>query len=92
MVDNNYKFQRSPQLRQRPVSEYKHSSSREIKRVSLKQRMIPVGTLLMLGAWMGLCIMNNGYMLDKAMICSVIIVSFLFFRSAEQQGEWSDKD
>lgn len=92
MVDNNYKFQKSPEVQQRPISGFKQAPSLEDKRVSLKQGILPIGTLLFLGTWIGFCVYYNGYMLDKALLCSAIIVCFLFFRTAEQNGDWRNKN
>lgn len=91
MLDNNYKFQKSPEVQQRSFSGFKQAPSKEENRITLKQRILPIGTLLLLGTWIGFCIKSNGYMLDKALLCSAIIICFLFFRAAEQNGDWSEK-
>lgn len=89
MVDNNYKFQKSPELEQRSISKYRQAPPGKVKKTSLKQRILPAGILIFLATWIGLCVNNNGYLLDKALIGSAIISGLLCLKAAEQNSDWS---
>ena len=74
----------------------KVSKTRIINRKSLKSReipktqinaMLPITVVLtLIGLWLSLCYSSNLF-INEALVCSSIIVSIVFFRAAEQNGD-----
>lgn len=81
-MKNIDKYQESAKVKTMVVSKFK-----QVPRINLvldKQKLLPVGILFMLGSWIGLSMACDNLLLDKALICSTIIVSVLFLKTIEE--------
>jgi len=90
MIDKVDKSQRNTEVGQSPPFHIKLLNAWKSNQVNLKLRLHPIGILCFLGLWISLCINNDGFLLNQALICSSIISALLFFRAAEQNGDWSN--
>lgn len=57
---------------------------------TFKQKLMPIGIIALLGLWINLC-QYNPVFYTKSIICSAIIISVVFFRTAEQNGDLGKK-
>ncbi len=89
MVKNIHKFQVGTEVNQNSPTYHKFEKSGEGKKTKPEQGLIPLLVLMVL-VGISLSLINNSFLLDKLLICSAIILSILFFRSAELNGDLND--
>jgi len=63
------------------------SGSWRIDKTKVRQVLPNLFAVVFLGIWISLSVQHNNLHLNEALICSFIIVSILFFRTAEQKGD-----
>ncbi|MFT4665800.1 MAG: hypothetical protein ACI9RM_001079 [Ulvibacter sp.] len=84
MKDNSYKNRVGTSNKQKAISISKTDYSQNEVKLQLKQKLLPLFILTVIGSWISLCINNGNFLLDKALMSSFIILCLLFFNLVDQ--------
>ena len=73
-------------LQQHSVSSFQTEDIQKANKDKVKQSIATVTSLAFLGIWIGLSMQHNLFF-NEAIVCSSIILSILFMKAAEQNGD-----
>lgn len=90
MIKNIEKIQMGSDVNHRPLSNFRKVQSQTMSKVNVKQKLLSIGTLTFLGAWISLSL--NSFLFNKILVCSFIIICLLFIRIAGEVDDLSNKN
>jgi len=92
MIKNIEKIQMGSDVNHRPLSNFRKVQSQTMSKVNVKQKLLSIGTLTFLGAWISLSLNLNSFLFNKILVCSFIIICLLFIRIAGEVDDLSNKN
>ncbi|MFT6320673.1 MAG: hypothetical protein ACJAT4_001601 [Granulosicoccus sp.] len=92
MIKNIEKNQMDSEVNQRSLANFRKVQSQTMSKVNVKQKLLSIGILMFLGAWISLSLNLNGFLSIKILVCSFIIICLLFIRIAGAVDDLNNKD